>query len=531
MKSAKQFSILWPIIFLSIGCFNRAFSQDGSLDLTFGTNGIVFTSIDEDDDYGYDVAIQPDGKILVAGTSVSGNNDRFALARYNTDGTLDTTFGSDGKVITSVLGADDDGQSVALQSDGKIIVAGYSYNGSNGWDFALVRYNTDGSVDSSFDSDGTVVTPIGSGNDYGYDVAIQSDGKILLAGESDNGNNIDFALVRYNNDGSLDNTFDSDGIVTTPVGSTNDIGQSVAIQSDGKILVAGYSYSGNYPDFAIVRYNSDGSMDNTFDSDGIVTTSVGSSNFGHSVIIQSDGKIVLAGDTYIGGSSYEFALLRYNTDGTLDNTFGSDGTVITTISKNEDYAYCAAIQSDGKIVVSGDTYNSGTKSFDFALARYNSDGSLDNSFGSDGIVTTPIESSSDLYGYSVIIQPDGKIIIAGDSVKDYYWGFTMIRYDNPSIQTSVQPDANLPDGFSLSQNYPNPFNSVTTISYSISTTTYVKLNVYNVFGKVVKQLVNKQQSPGEYQVQFDADGLAEGLYLVKIEAAGFSQTKNAILTK
>ena len=168
-------------------------------------------------------------------------------------GDLDTSFDSDGKVTTEVGSTDDFARSVAIQSDGKIVAAGFSSNGSD-WDFALVRYNTDGSLDTSFDTDGKVTTAIGSGDDHAVSVAIQSDGKIVAAGYSDNGSDNDFALVRYNTDGSLDASFDGDGKVTTAIGSDWDQAYSVAIQSDGKIVAAGYSYNGSNWDFALARY-------------------------------------------------------------------------------------------------------------------------------------------------------------------------------------------------------------------------------------------------------------------------------------
>jgi uncharacterized delta-60 repeat protein len=233
-------------------------------------------------------------------------------------------------------------------------------------DFTLVRYNTNGTLDTTFDSDGKVTTAIGSGTDVAYSVALQSDGKIVVAGYSNNGSNFDFALVRYNTDGSLDTSFDSDGKVTTEVGSGNDGGESVAIQSDGKIVVAGYSYIGSNNDFALARYNTDGTLDTSFDSDGKVTTAIGVSvNYAKSVAIQSDGKIVAAG--YNTGSNNDLALARYNTDGTLDTSFDSDGKVTTAIGSN-DRAYSVAIQSDGKIVAAGNSNNGSNE--DFALVRY-----------------------------------------------------------------------------------------------------------------------------------------------------------------
>ena len=325
------------------------------------------------------------------------------------NGSLDLSFDTDGMVITNITGDYNYGHSVAIQSDGKIVVAGFSSNGIDN-DFALVRYNTNGSLDNTFDTDGMLTTAIDSFSEEAYSVAIQNDGKILVAGFSYNGIDNDFALVRYNANGSLDTTFDTDGIITTTVGISNDFGQSLAIQSDGKIVIAGYSYIGGNSKITLMRYNSNGSLDNTFDTDGILTTSIGTSNdFVQSLAIQSDGKIVVAGNSY-NGANYDFALVRYNTNGSLDNTFDADGIVLTAIGTSNDYGHSLAIQSDGKIVMAG--YSSNGIKFDFALLRYNTNGSLDNTFDTDGILTTSVGNADD-YGMSVVIQSDGKIFVAG----------------------------------------------------------------------------------------------------------------------
>src|SRR6266508_2775550 len=283
-------------------------------------------------------------------------------------GQLDPTFGSSGKILTPIGSGGDGATSVAIQSDGKIVAAGYSGNGSNG-DFALARYNPNGSLDSSFGSGGKVTTPMGSANDDVNSVAIQSDGKIVVAGYSRNGPNDDFALARYNPDGSLDSSFGSGGKVTTPIGSSHEGAYSVAIQSDGKIVAAGYSVNGIHVIFALARYNPDGSLDSSFGSGGKVTTPIGvsSDDRAWSVAIQSDGKIIAAGSTAIP-SGADFAVARYNLDGSLDASFGSGGKVITPIGSAFDGANSVAIQSDGKVVAAGYGYNG--SNYDFALARY-----------------------------------------------------------------------------------------------------------------------------------------------------------------
>ena len=426
MKNSKTFFVIVAFATLSFQFLTfNSFSQPGSLDNTFGTNGKVTTPVGSSSDYGKAVAIQGDGKILVSGSSNNGgNNDDFALVRYNSDGTLDNAFGTGGKVTTAVgTGNNGDvGESVAIQSDGKIVVAGIADNGTS-FDFALVRYNSNGSLDNTFGTNGIVTTAIGSGTDWGHSAAIQSDGKIVVAGISNNGVNNDFAIVRYNSNGSLDNTFGTGGKVTTAIGVAADEGYSVAIQSDGKIVVTGFSHNGTNNDFALVRYNTDGTLDNTFGAGGKAITDFGGTDEAYSVAIQSDGKIVGVGYSFTGGYNY-FTIVRYTSNGGLDNTFGTGGKV-TNLIGNASNGYSVAIQSDGKIVATGGSLS--TFSSDFYLTRCNTNGSMDNTFGSSGIVSTDFTGTND-DGLSVTIQSDGKILVAGFSKVGFNFNFALARY-------------------------------------------------------------------------------------------------------
>lgn len=202
---------------------------EGALDTTFDTDGRVTTTIGANFDLGQFVIVQPDGNIVVGGSSHNGTDYDFALARYNTNGSLDTSFDTDGKLITVFGSGNDRLAKVILQPDGKIIAVGYLFNGIDE-DFALARYNTDGSLDTTFDSDGKVITPIGAGNDNGHAVVVQPGGKIVVAGDSNNGSNRDFALARYHSNGSLDTTFDGDGKTTTAIGSGDDYGMEIELQ-------------------------------------------------------------------------------------------------------------------------------------------------------------------------------------------------------------------------------------------------------------------------------------------------------------
>jgi uncharacterized delta-60 repeat protein len=303
------------------------------LDPTFGTGGKITTDFSGRCDGASALALQSDGKIVVAGTSGTGCQPfvgnfvlphyefgDFAVARYNHDGSLDATFASGGKVTTDFFGGSDNATAVALQSSGKIVVAGFADN-----DFALARYNSDGSLDTSLGTGGKVNTDFSGGTDEAWTLAVQSDGKIVVAGWTRVGSSADFALARYNSDGSLDATFGSAGKVTTDFSGGCDGISALGIQSDGKVVVAGRTGTdcggGTFPtgDFALARYNSDGSLDATFGNGGRVTTPFPYPfwfGWASALALQPDGKIV-AGGTYF----VNFGLLRYNSDGSLDTTF------------------------------------------------------------------------------------------------------------------------------------------------------------------------------------------------------------------
>jgi uncharacterized delta-60 repeat protein len=292
------------------------YNADGSLDTTFDTDGLVTTGFGGIPAQAFGVAIQGDGKIVATGYANDGDDSVFALVRYNTDGSLDPTFDGDGRVTTDVAGSVDKASAVAIQGDGKIVVAGSS----------LARYNTNGSLDTTFDGDGLVTRGFAGASA----MAIQGDGKIVVAGGP--------TLARYNTNGSLDTTFGGDGKVTTDLAEGGG-GATMAIQGDGKIVTAGLSAAdfSEVSDFALIRYKPDGSLDTTFDGDGLVTTDfAGGFDQALGVAIQGDGKIVAAGCAFCHSSwpppptaAVDFALARYNTDGSLDPTFDVDGLVTT----------------------------------------------------------------------------------------------------------------------------------------------------------------------------------------------------------
>lgn len=355
----------------------------------FGASGKVLASVGSGAT-AYAIAEQSDGRLVVAGTNSAGS----IVVRYKSDGTLDTSFDLDGSVVTSGISA----SGVAVQADGKIVIAG----GSGGGGFGIARYNIDGSLDTSFDGDGKVSTAMAGAS--AYNVAVQNDGKIVISGAATESTR-KFALARYNADGSLDTSFDNDGVVLTAMG-TNDEADTILFTPDGKIVAGGYASTAAGTVLAVARYNADGSLDTTFDGDGKVTTSIKAFAFHIRMAAQSDGKIVVASGS--NNPNFDFQLVRFNSDGSLDASFDGDGIVTTNILGNET-AYGIAVQSDGKIVAAGSSTASAT---DFAVARYNTDGSLDTSFDSDGKFTVDMGAVSDI-AYDLLLDEDGKITLAG----------------------------------------------------------------------------------------------------------------------
>lgn len=471
VKMQKHILIAFIALIFELG-ISSSIAQPGSLDASFGTGGKLTTAVGSSDDVGLSVAIKSDGKIIVGGQSSISFQYDFSVVSYNSDGTLDNTFGTGGIVLTDFgSGSADLARSVAIQSDGKIVVAGYSdYNGGN-IDFALARYNTDGTLDNSFGTAGKVLTPIGSSIDMVNALAIDnSNGKIIVAGRSYNGSNYDFGLARYNSDGTLDNSFSSDGKTTTAIGSSDDYCYSIGIQSDGKILAGGVrSISGSNSSFALVRYNTDGTLDNTFGTSGKVLTDItGSFDVAGSIVIQTDNKILLAGRSY-NGTNDDFTIVRYNINGSIDNTFDTDGIVTTDFGSSDDGASSVLLQADGKIILAG------TSAGDFAIARYNNDGTLDSSFDTDGKVSTDFGNYAN--ANSALLQVDGKILLAGDFLNTTNTDFAVARYNGDPVGIEENEA-----GKSISV-YPNPTNGkiqISNIKGQIE-----ELGVYNMIGERV----------------------------------------------
>jgi uncharacterized delta-60 repeat protein len=424
------------------------FTADGALDTSFGDGGKVTTNIAAGNDAAESIAVQTDGKIVVVGSADSGSNNLvanrggrnlgtvggsdIAIVRYNADGTLDTTFGAGGKVVFDSGFGSDFAMDVAIQTDGNIVVVGGISANDGSRNFYIGRFLANGSPDTSFGTNGyTSFKFFSFDTNYVNAVALQTDGKIVAVGNSGNSQSpfTSIGLARLNTDGSLDTTFSGDGKVLTEFGKSGGNANDVAIQpSDGKIVVVGQQGAFIFQNFITLRYTTDGSPDTTFDSDGQVDTDFGTSSYAQAVAIQTDGKIIVAGFT--GGNGIDdFALARYNTDGSPDTSFGSGGTLLTDFGANKaDGAFALVIQPDGSIVAAGNTIAPDRTDGYFALARYTTTGALDTTFDADGLTNADIGSGQST-AQAVVVQPDGKIIAAGFNENgNQSRDFALVRY-------------------------------------------------------------------------------------------------------
>jgi uncharacterized delta-60 repeat protein len=392
-----------------------AFAAAGELDTTFGGDGKVTTSF-AGGGYANAVAIQSDGKIVAAG----GTGTEFAVARYDTDGALDPTFGTDGKVTTGFTGGGS-ANAVAIQSDGKIVAAGIA-GGTSSEEFAVARYDTDGALDPTFGTDGIVTTDLTPAWDEAKAVAIQDNGKIVAVGLGTPGSpwRPRFALARYGSDGTPDTSFGDGGTVLTKFGMGG-VARAIVLQPDHKMVVAGTAGGS----FAVVRYEPHGSLDTSFGNQGKMVTLLPGDAPGNAnaVTIQPDGRIVVAGSY----DFFRFALARLRVNGKLDTTFGGDGFVITDVGQgSEQWVSGVVIQSNGRIVAAGTggPHEYGEAPPAFVLTRYRATGILDTTFGDgDGKVITEFANGATAGG--VAAQADGRIVVVGNHA---WGSFALARY-------------------------------------------------------------------------------------------------------
>jgi len=497
-------------LFSAIFCISFSHAQDGTLDPSFNADGLFTSAIGTFDDKVHDMALQPDGKIVLVGQTYGALNYDFAVARLNTDGTLDGTFGTGGIVTLPIGSADDRAWGVAIQSDWQIVVVGEADNGSFVNNIALVRLNNDGSLDNSFGTSGIVTTPIPSASAYPKAVAVTANNGIIVTGGAYSSSQLDLFVAKYDPYGGLEPLFGSSGIAVVPVFPFHDdLANDIALQTDGKILVAGTALNFSHTDFLVARFNTDGSLDTGFDTDGSVVTSIeGTFNeYGNGMTLQDDGKILVVGAS--NSTFNDFITVRYNEDGSLDTGFGVNGAAITDFGTSTDFADATdvGVQSDDKIVVGG--YRNVGVALAYALARYSADGTLDATFGDNGIVTTSFGFGGDDQGLALDIQIDGRILLAGASYNGSQNLVSVARYTNPSVSPPVGIIDTENDLLSA---YPNPtYDNIKIRSLHIQKISVMTLT--NSLGQMVGNFVAEQDG----ELNCDLSALPLGIYVFGLE--------------
>jgi uncharacterized delta-60 repeat protein len=488
----------------------------GTLDASFGVNGKVTTAFFKGQDAAKAIVIQSDGKIIAAGISskTQNSNGQMALARYNTDGTLDNSFGTNGKVTTA-FGLYSEIHAMTLQADGKIIAVGESSDSSR-TSFAMVRYNSTGALDTSFGTNGKVMTAFETVSSATA-VTLQSDNKIVVAGATFisgfiNPNGV-VALARYSMTGKLDTSFNATGKFITDINPLEkDVVSSVAVQADNKIVIAGISRPfetdgctvPDPPDLFVIRCNATGSLDTSFASNGLYFQEGAEAS---TVKVLNSGKILVAGN--INYLTNDFILFRLNTNGVIDATFNFD-------APTRGRATDMLVQKNGQILLVGWTYNDGSEDVNFTLMRCNSEGILDNTFGTNGKVITPPVFMFERYN-KIALQNDGKIVACGRSrsnfIGDLKFNFNVIRYNNTIERVGTKAVATEKECLAI---YPNPTSGALTIDIKNLAVGDASVRIIDRVGRIVWQ---NKFSHIQAPLQLTINDLITGLYVVEVTSA------------
>jgi uncharacterized delta-60 repeat protein len=464
-----------------------------------------------------DMLVQPDNKFIVASdvTVVIGDTAYISLIRYNSNGTIDNTFGTNGKVTTGFDGGLCGVKALTLQADGKIVAVGFFNRRVNGIsqdiDFAVLRYNSNGTLDTSFDADGRVTTDFGSTNDVAHAVAIQSDGKIVVAGDSKQSGKIQTFLARYNPNGALDASFNGIGkLATTMINDVNDRFITLAIVDDNKIMLGKRTFT-DYGQIQVtgtqvIRYNSDGNLDTSFGGGGRVSE-VGSTPI-HRVF--KNGKMLVANNIFRSITGGGFKLKRFDQDGKIDATFGINGEVTTDFTQIGVGVTDILEQKDGKIVVSG--IFSGvnpTDIYSFGLVRYKANGTLDSTFGTNGKTILLPTLTSETY-IRLGIQSDGKILYCGGYTQEANKSNIVVARFNNTIVSVKNVQQNTPLSI-----FPNPTTNVLNIDFKKPITDVLKVTITDISGRLVYQQ-NYDKGLINSNLQINSQDFMAGLYIVNI---------------
>lgn len=478
-------------------------AQAGTLDPDFNGNGIVTGSYSDGNDSTEALVIQEDGKIIVGGTAPLGNNRQMSMSRYNSDGTLDTSFGDNGVVLLSTSFVKSYIKDLAVQPDGKIIFGGYQWNNVTG-DFILGRLNEDGSLDSSFGTDGIAVLDSGI-EEVGKSMALLDNGKIIISGDMAD----HFGMARVNPDGSLDTSFGDNGFVRTTFAFSS-YAYGISIGDTGNIVLSGmvesFDYGGTFK-MGLASYLEDGSLNTEFGDGGMKIVTIGDDlEFGVKNVQLPDGKILLSGHYFVGNTDlrYHIGVVRLNPDGSLDTTYGDNGVArFFWLDEGQNYLNDMVLHN-GDLYLAGHSLGNGNEYF--AIAKLDADGQLDESFGENGLIYSNAEFGTADSAKRIAVHKDNKIVITGNTYNFIEpINFVIARYlgdeeEDLGVQDLTSSDVKL---------YPNPASEQITVQWS-GTDAQAQIEIFNLAGQ--KVLNTEVKNKGNVNVS----SLTTGTYILKL---------------
>lgn len=487
----------------------NSFAQVGLPDVNFGINGITTIDLSPDDEL-FDMKILPDGKILCLSKSEeSGGSSLYPfVCRLNPDGSLDPSYGTNGATqLPDQVFLTNYDFNLAIDDQQRAVVAV-----SAGSDIIVYRLTASGSLDTDFSFDGKVTVDFGNGDNVIAGLGIQSDGKIVLACTIA----FDFAIARLNSSGTFDTSFGNNGKQTYNV-TAIDRASDIAIQADNKILVCGATDDGFGNWAGIIRVNNDGTLDNTFDGDGKVTRIINNIDTPYGIEIGSDGKIIVVGHTRVSSFVHDGFVLRYNSDGTEDNTFDTDGLFQVNMSGATDFFTVAAIQPDGKILTGGIYDALGSNGTQAWSTRLNVDGTLDTDFSTDGS-TNVMLTSTDLYVQAAELTPSGDLILGARDAGSTH-NFYLIK-----LKTGLNIGVDELESRTILA-YPNPTTDLIYLNLKEFNQSDKSIRIFNSEGRLVFESFTTSNT-----FQIDLQTLSSGIYSCLIvsesEKSSFQFIKN-----
>lgn len=511
-------------LFLVLALAHGLQAQFGVLDPSFSGDGKLTLALTNHNASGKAVLVQPDGKILMAGSARQDESQNdFALARFNADGTPDPDFNTTGKLLLDFFGLDDFCTSATLQPDLKIIAAGYTFTGE-GFHFALARFHADGSPDLDFGIGGKVTTQVGV-TGFCQSVVVQPDGKILIAGYALSADSLsnEFAVMRFLADGSPDNEFGTEGKAVHGIEGSAMVANCMVLQPDGKIVLGGQKANDATLrwESAVMRLNADGSRDAGFGDNGhVITVSPGLDNNIKAIALQPDSKIVVAGYTGNSPSNNRFMLTRYLPDGALDPDFADGGMLLSAVGPLNNYAQALAVNSSR--IIAGGALSQNGQSF-FAVAAYHFDGARDLTFGNNG---TAVAASGQFDSMtSLALAEDGKIVCAGSTVINNFSHFALARFQAAS--TLGTAENNFGKGFLVE---PNPLAENSRLHFHLNHSETVWIDLTDVSGRVVATVCNGQAfGAGDHELPLQlSGGLSSGMYHLVFKSGSGRKTLKLI---